>query len=195
MNCQNFKDKTELYLDNELSNWEKTQFEKHLSKCPDCSRELAVLKSIDSLGKTEIFAEPTPEYWNELNQNIMRQISEPKEKASWFSDKLEQLKGIILPQKISYRLVGLAATAVIIFFIVHLSFFRQGKFELPLKIGVEDTAKFDKSQSEALNFLEEEVPKKGIPAAAKATLPAVDFGRIFFIFCIIINTSLQKLFN
>ena len=158
----------ELYLDNELSNWEKTQFEKHLSKCPDCSRELAVLKSIDSLGKTEIFAEPTPEYWNELNQNIMQQISEPKEKASWFSDKLEQLKGIILPQKISYRLVGLAATAVIIFFIVHLSFFRQGKFELPLKIGVEDTAKFDKSQSEALNFLEEEVPKKGIPAEKSA---------------------------
>jgi hypothetical protein len=164
MSCQNFKDKMELYIDNELSNWEKTEFEKHLSKCPDCARELGILKLIDSLGKREIFAEPEPQYWNELNQNIMQQISETKEKTSWFSDKLEQLKGIILLPKISYRLVGLAATAVIIFFIVHLSFFRQGKFKLPIKIGVEDAIKFDKSQSDAMNFLEEEVPDKKYPS-------------------------------
>lgn len=168
MSCQNFKDKIELYIDNELSNWEKTEFEKHLSKCPDCARELAVLKSIDSLGKVEIFAEPEPEYWNQLNQNIMQQISKPKEKTSWFADKLEKLKGIILPQKISYRLVGLAATAVIIFFIVHLSFFRHGKFELPVKIGVEDAIKFDKSQSDAENFPEEEIPDKEIPTRKSA---------------------------
>jgi hypothetical protein len=163
MRCQSFKDKIELYIDNELSNWEKTEFERHLSKCPDCARELAVLKSIDSLGKLEIFSEPEPEYWNQLNQNIMQQISRPKEKTSWFADRLEQLKRIILPQKISYRLVGLAATAVIIFFIVHLSFFHHGKFELPIKIGVEDAIKFDKSQSDAMNFLEENIPDKKIP--------------------------------
>ena len=163
MSCQNFKDKMELYIDNELSNWETTQFEKHLSKCADCARELAVLKSIDSLGKTEIFAEPEPKYWSELNQNIMHQISSSQEKTAMIRDGLEQLKGIILPQKINYRLVGLAAIAVIIFFIVHLSFFRQGKFELPLKVGVEDAVKFDESQSDALNFLEEEIPGKKIP--------------------------------
>jgi hypothetical protein len=168
MRCQSFKDKIELYIDNELSNWEKTEFERHLSKCPDCAREIAVLKSIDSLGKIGTFSEPEPEYWNQLNQNIMQQISGPKEKTLWIADRREQLKGIIVHPKISYRLVGLAATAVIIFFIVHLSFFRHGKFELPIKIGVEDAIKFDKPQSDAMVFLEEEVPDKEIPAGKSA---------------------------
>jgi len=141
MNCQDFRDKLELYLDNELSDQEKVEFEKHLSKCSSCAKELELLKSISSFGKIVSFSEPPPEYWNQLSQDIMQQIGEPEEKISWIKGTLERLRRIIWQEKMSYRLVGLAATAVIVFFIVRISFFREGKFELPIEIGAEDAIK------------------------------------------------------
>ncbi|UCE04377.1 MAG: zf-HC2 domain-containing protein [bacterium] len=138
MSCQDFRDKLELYLDNELSDQEKAEFEKHLSRCSICAKELEVLKSISSFGKIVPFSEPPPEYWDQLSQDIMQQIGEPEEKISWIKSTLERLRRIIWQQKMSYRFAGLAATAVIVFFIVRISFFREGKFELPIEIGAED---------------------------------------------------------
>ena len=139
MRCKDFKNKLELYIDNELSRQQKAELERHLSKCPGCTKELEVLTSINTIGKMEIFSEPEPEYWNELSQNIMHQISGNEEKTLWLGHQLEQLKRILAMPKISYRLVGLAATAVIVFFIIHIAFFRQDKFELPIKIGTENS--------------------------------------------------------
>ena len=83
MRCKDFKNKLELYIDNELSRQQKAELERHLSKCPGCTKELEVLKSINTIGKMEIFSEPEPEYWNELSQNIMHQISGNEEKTLW----------------------------------------------------------------------------------------------------------------
>jgi hypothetical protein len=163
MSCQNCKDKFELYIDNELGNREKAEFESHLLKCPDCAKELAVLKSIDSVGKMEIFSAPEPAYWKQLNQNIMQQISGHKEKVSWFAVRLEQLTEILLPKRISYRLVGLAATAVIVFFIVHISVIRHGKFELPTHISSEDAIEISKPQNATATVKEDVGLVKEIP--------------------------------
>lgn len=162
MSCQKFKDKLALYIDNQLDNGERAELENHLSKCPNCARELAVLKSIDSLGKVEAFSEPEPEYWNQLNQNIMQQIEGPKRKRSSIPDVLDRLKAIILPQKMSYRIVGLAATAVIVFFIVHISFFRNGKFEVPVQINTVDTVKIFEPETPQTTFQKEMESEKEI---------------------------------
>lgn len=171
MGCQNFKDKFELYIDNELSGQEKAEFENHLSKCPDCARELAALKSIDSVGKAEIFSEPEPAYWKQLNQSIMQQITGHKEKSSWFAFRLGQLTEILLPKRISYRLVGLAATAVIIFFIVRISFISHEKFEIPTQISSDDAVEISEPQSHAASIEEDLGSEKAIPE--KESLPKI----------------------
>jgi hypothetical protein len=163
MRCQDIKNRLELYIDNELGNQEKTEFERHLLKCPDCAKGLEVLKSINSIGKMQTFSEPEPDYWNQLSQNILQQLGFHREKTSWIADNLERLKRIILPEKISYRLIGLAATAVIVFFIVHIAFFRYGKFEAPIEIGLEDTVQITEPQSIATAPQKEVTSEKEIP--------------------------------
>ena len=165
MSCKDYKNKLELYIDNELSSREKAEFEKHLSSCHDCMRELEILKSVNSLGKIDTFSEPEEEYWNELSQNIIHQIGGHKSKTAWLVHHVEQLKRMLTIPKISYRWVGLAATAVIVFFIIHISFFRQGKFELPIEIGTEDAVKIadQKSISDVLQdkiFVDKETNEK-----------------------------------
>lgn len=175
MKCQDIKSKLELYIDNELNLEERAEFEHHLSICSNCLSELQLLKSIDSLGKVEVFSEPEPTYWNDLNQSIMEQIGGHEEKLAWIPNVIEKLKRIILPEKISYRLVGLAATAVIVFFIVRISFFRQGQFEIPIEIGSEDSIKISKQTSPALTIheeanIEKELPKReSRPQIARST--------------------------
>ena len=147
MSCKDFKNKLELYIDNELSRQDRAEFEKHLSSCSECKKELDMLKSVNAFGKVEFFPKPESEYWNELSQNILHQIGGYEEEPSWFAHKLEQLSRIFSIPKISYRWAGLAATAVIAFFIIHISFFRQGKFELPVEIGTEDAIQIAEQKS------------------------------------------------
>ncbi len=138
MKCQEIQNKLALYLDNELSDQESAEIEQHLSTCSACVRELEVIKSIDAIAQVETFAEPEPEYWNQLRQNVMQQIAQPQTKESWMSEKLAQIKKVIWHKKISYRLVSLAVTAAIVFFIVRISFMHDEKFEALVEISMKD---------------------------------------------------------
>ena len=165
MNCEEIRERLERFIDNELNERERADIEGHLRKCPGCSRELEILKSINSLGKVEAFAEPAEEYWKQLSQNIMQRVPAPAKRKSLVVRFIEAIRSIFWQGKMSYRVVGLAATAVIVFFIIHISFYRDGKFELPSEVAVEDTVQF----SEATDFrgmLEKELPAKETPESA-----------------------------
>ncbi len=139
MRCQEIKIKLAHYLDGELSDQERAEIEQHLSACSACTRELEILVSIDAAGKVETFSEPAPKYWNQLRRNIMQQISEHEQNPSWIFSVLARFKRWLWPGKISYRLVGLAATAAIVFFVVRISIMRNGKFETPTEISRKDS--------------------------------------------------------
>lgn len=139
MNCQEIQNRLELYIDNELSELEKAEVETHLVLCVGCAGLVTTLKSIDSLGKSEIFLEPSPSYWKESRLNIMNEIKTDRKTLFNPEALLYRLKDYLLPKKLSFRLAGLVATAVIVFFIIHISFIRQGKFELPKKIEIQDS--------------------------------------------------------
>lgn len=141
MSCSDFKNKIELYIDNELSQEERNQLESHLLKCPHCAKELTNLEAINSIGKSKPFGEPEPAYWQQLTQTIMQNIPKPRKKASRLKEVFENLQGILLKGKISYRLAGLVATAVIIFFIIRIGFDDRRKMMLPDEVGVEDAVK------------------------------------------------------
>ena len=148
--CLEIRNKLERYIDGELSDQERAAIEAHLSHCTDCARELEILKSIDAIGKSEIFPDPPQDYWQQLRQNIMSQISPPDKKSSRLADILTMLKSMILPAKVSYRLVGLAATAVIVLFIFYFSFVQKGTFELPIVIDETDFIQMTEQKTKSL---------------------------------------------
>lgn len=169
MKCHDIKNKLELYLDNELSVQEKAEIETHLLNCSYCTKEFANLKSLNSLGKTEILPQPSPSYWKESRQNIMNVIKATDKESIHMPALLQKLKHYFFPPKIGFRLAGLAATAVIIFFIIHISFIRQGKFELPQPVEIHDSIsppqpKAQLNQTKHEEKLDAIVPKK-VPEA------------------------------
>ncbi|HEX9971739.1 MAG TPA: zf-HC2 domain-containing protein [bacterium] len=159
MKCQETIVKLELYLDNELSVQEKAEIEAHLLTCAGCAKQLANLKSLDSLGKREFFIEPSPLYWKELRQNIMSEIKVDSKKLFSVVALLQRLKNYIFPGKLSFRLAGLVATAVIVFFIIHISFIRQGKFDLPENININDSISIPKQETQSIQSKDEEMRK------------------------------------
>ncbi|MCI0495432.1 anti-sigma factor [candidate division KSB1 bacterium] len=169
MKCQEIQNKLELYLDNELSAQAKAEIEAHLSTCATCAKQLADLTSLTSLGKQEIFSEPSPLYWKELRLNIMNEIKAADKKSIDLAALLHKLKNFIVAPNLSYRLAGLAATAVIVFFIIHFSFIRQGKFELPQQIEIQDSISISEQKAESIETKKEETPEA--PSLAKAPVP------------------------
>lgn len=131
MRCQEVKNKLERYVDNELIGHERKAIEEHLSVCAACRKELEVLKSIDSVGKIKFYPEPQPEYWKQLTRSVRNRIAELVDKPSESIIDLKRIRELIWPSRVSYRLVSLTATAVVLFFVIRLSFFHRSKFELP----------------------------------------------------------------
>jgi anti-sigma factor RsiW len=59
MKCDEFKDKTDTYLERELSKDESIEFENHLRSCLNCRTEMeSIKKGIDLL--RNIFSDKTP---------------------------------------------------------------------------------------------------------------------------------------
>lgn len=133
MECQDVKDRLERFIDNELGDREKTEIAEHMTICTNCAREFEILKSIHAVGKMNYIPEPPPEYWNELPKNIRNRISDLPVKPPKSYVIFENLKNILWPGKISYRLVSITATAVVLFFVIRVSFFTDGKFEAPIE--------------------------------------------------------------
>ncbi|HEX9971145.1 MAG TPA: zf-HC2 domain-containing protein, partial [bacterium] len=170
MNCQDIKNKLELYLDNELSVQEKAEIEAHLLICADCAKQLAKLKSLDSLGKLDIFPEPSVLYWKELRLNIMNDLKSADKRSIDLAALLQKFKRYIFPPKLSFRLAGLVATAVIVFFIIHISFLRQGKFELPQTIEIEDSVASHEQEAQSIQTKHEKKHDAPVPQEVPETI-------------------------
>ena len=134
MNCEEIKNRISLLIDNELIDKEHKVVEEHISLCSACQKELKRLQSINKIGKVEIFDEPGTDYWKELTGNIMDKIRPAEEIQPFWREQLDKIENVILPVRINYRIVGLAAVTMILIFFVKISFFNQGKFNLPMEM-------------------------------------------------------------
>ncbi len=139
MECKDIRDKLALYLDGELSELEHMAVERHIASCPDCAQELNALSSINAIGKIPAFPAPEEAYWQQLRHDIMRQIAIQSPRSSTTASVLDQVKNFIWPQKISYRLVGLAAAAIIVFCIVRLTFDNEKHSPAIVPTGIADS--------------------------------------------------------
>ncbi|MCU0645690.1 MAG: anti-sigma factor [bacterium] len=176
MKCHDIKNRLELYLDNELPVQEKAAIEAHLLTCSDCTKEFANLKSINSLGKTDLLPQPSPSYWKESRQHIMNAIKATDKKPIRLPALLQKFKNYIFLPKLSFRLAGLVATAVIVFFIIHISFLREGKFELPQKIELHDSITPPEPVAQSIEVKDEEERETTVPQEAPVAISFQDKG-------------------
>lgn len=134
MKCKEIKNKLSALIDNEINDKERKIVEDHLLTCSSCQKELKRLEFLNSIVKEEIFDNPGSKYWKELTGNIMNIIRPAEEKQPFWRGILDKIKNIFLPGRINYRIVGLAAATVMLIFFVKISFFNQGKFNLPMEM-------------------------------------------------------------
>lgn len=131
MNCQKIKKLLHKFVDGELGDKDKRIVENHLSQCSVCQKELKKIEAVNAIARVEITENVAPEYWSQLTRNIMDEINPTKVTRSFWQRLMDNIKAAIFSERINYRLVGLAATAVILFFFVRITFFDQGEFNLP----------------------------------------------------------------
>jgi len=110
MNCKKIKKLLNPYIDKTLDADVSKQIDEHLKSCPSCSKEYLSLKeviaSLNSLSTQPASAD--------FAQSIMTKISqeEIQIQSSW----VDHIKKQISIPKFSFRLAGIAATAVLIVF-------------------------------------------------------------------------------
>lgn len=140
MECLQIRELLGRYIDNELGDEERKAVQQHLSICPDCAGELEALKSIHTAGQTDYIPEPEHQYWKQLTQDIKGRIDELEERDVESTKFLDRVKNIFWPTSIGYRLAGLTATAMIVLVVIHYTFLRNGKFELPMDMTGKEAA-------------------------------------------------------
>jgi predicted anti-sigma-YlaC factor YlaD len=78
MSCDKYKDLLMGYLDDEISDEERVELEKHLAECDECTKELADFKDLKSITDDIILYQPEDEvfdkYWSSVYNRIERNI-------------------------------------------------------------------------------------------------------------------------
>ncbi len=78
MTCHNYKDLMMGYLDNELTDEQKSRFEEHLSGCPECTDELKEFRKLKAITDEVTLVEPEDriwqDYWNGVYNRIERNV-------------------------------------------------------------------------------------------------------------------------
>ena len=72
--CKNYREKRILYVYDELSEAEKSEFEVHLNTCSNCSAELAQLKKMQQTLPAQPYKEPDEATMQLLRNNISQRI-------------------------------------------------------------------------------------------------------------------------
>ncbi len=76
MTCHNYKDLMMGYLDNELTDEQRSQFEEHLAGCPECASELEEFRKLKAITDEVTLVEPEDriwqDYWNGIYNRIER---------------------------------------------------------------------------------------------------------------------------
>ncbi len=78
MTCHDYKDLMMGYLDNELSDEQKRQFEEHLTGCSECKDELEEFRKLKAITDEVTLVEPEDriwqDYWNGIYNRIERSV-------------------------------------------------------------------------------------------------------------------------
>jgi len=74
MTCHDYKDLMMGYLDNELSDEQKRQFEEHLAGCSECKDELAEFRKLKSITDEVTLVEPEDRLWQDYWSGIYNRI-------------------------------------------------------------------------------------------------------------------------
>ena len=74
MTCNDYKDLLMGYLDNELSDEQRQQFEKHLAGCPECASELEEFRKLKTITDEVTLVEPEDRMWQEYWGGIYNRI-------------------------------------------------------------------------------------------------------------------------
>lgn len=74
MTCDDHKDLMMSYLDNELSDEQRQQFEEHLAGCGECASELEEFKKLKAITDEVTLVEPEDRIWREYWDGIYNRI-------------------------------------------------------------------------------------------------------------------------
>ena len=74
MTCHDYKDLMMGYLDNELSEEQKKQFEEHLAGCPECAGELKEFQKLKAITDEVTLVEPEDQLWQDYWTGIYNRI-------------------------------------------------------------------------------------------------------------------------
>ena len=74
MTCHDYKDLMMGYLDNELSDEQKRQFEEHLAGCGECAGELEEFKKLKAITDEVTLVEPEDRMWQDYWDGIYNRI-------------------------------------------------------------------------------------------------------------------------
>ena len=111
MTCQKIKKLLNPYIDKRLDVATAQQVDEHLKSCPSCNKEYRSLKKVIT-SLNSLSTQPAP---TNFTQNLMAKIS--REEIQIQSSWIDRFKKQISIPRLSFRLVGVAATAVLIVFL------------------------------------------------------------------------------
>ena len=74
MTCHDYKDLMMGYLDNELSDEQKRQFEEHLAGCSECKDELKEFRKLKAITDEVTLVEPEDRIWQDYWDGIYNRI-------------------------------------------------------------------------------------------------------------------------
>ncbi|MCP4613607.1 MAG: zf-HC2 domain-containing protein [Planctomycetes bacterium] len=74
MTCHDYKDIMMGYLDNELSNEQRRQFEDHLTGCSECKAELKEFRKLKDITDEVTLVEPEDKIWQDYWSGVYNRI-------------------------------------------------------------------------------------------------------------------------
>jgi predicted anti-sigma-YlaC factor YlaD len=74
MTCHDYKDLMMGYLDNELSNEQRRQFEEHLTGCSECKDELKEFRKLKAITDEVTLVEPEDRIWQDYWSGVYNRI-------------------------------------------------------------------------------------------------------------------------
>ncbi len=74
MTCHDYKDIMMGYLDNELNNEQKHQFEEHLTGCSECKAELKEFRKLKAITDEVTLVEPEDKIWQDYWSGVYNRI-------------------------------------------------------------------------------------------------------------------------
>jgi len=74
MTCHDYKDLMMGYLDNELSDEQRSRFEEHLAGCHDCAGELTEFRRLKAITDEVTLVEPEDRIWQQYWDGVYNRI-------------------------------------------------------------------------------------------------------------------------